>query len=251
MRTASRFVIVLLFLGVVLRNLWVFYQLGQMKEMMSQPQPPAIISVTTTTENWQPAIKAVGSITAINGIEVANEVPGVIESIGFESGDTVNKGDVLVRLDAAIDEAALRTRRAEAQLAEQEQAGFGSAAEGPCLSPSMMRPRPISMPPEPVNEADSAQQEGDSRALRWQAGYPHGGSGSVRCHRHTDRRDQHAEPYLCGLHPVREISPDVDQGYPVSVTLAVVPDQSFEGEVSAINTGKPGNPYRAYTRHPG
>ena len=30
--------------------------------------------------------------------------------------------------------------------------------------------------------------------------------------------------------------PDVDQGYPVSVTVAAVPDQSFEGEVSAINT---------------
>ena len=28
----------------------------------------------------------------------------------------------------------------------------------------------------------------------------------------------------------------MDQGYPVSVTVAAVPDQSFEGEVSAINT---------------
>src|SRR5690554_8205217 len=56
----------------------------------------------------------------INGIEVANELPGVIQSISFESGDTVKQGDVLVRLDAAIDEAALRSRRAEAQLAQQE-----------------------------------------------------------------------------------------------------------------------------------
>ena len=42
----------------------------------------------------------------------------MIEAINFESGDVVKQGDVLIRIDAAIDEAALRTRRAEAQLAE-------------------------------------------------------------------------------------------------------------------------------------
>src|SRR5690554_7925507 len=47
----------------------------------------------------------------INGIEVANEVPGVIQSISFESGDTVKQGDVLIRLDAAIEEARSEERR--------------------------------------------------------------------------------------------------------------------------------------------
>ena len=123
MRTASRFVIVILFLGIVLGGIfgYKFYQFGQMQEQFSQPQPPAIISVTEATiENWLPSIKAVGSIEAVNGISVANEVPGVVETIEFESGDTVKQGDVLIRLDTAIDAAALRTRRAEAQLAEQE-----------------------------------------------------------------------------------------------------------------------------------
>ena len=123
MRTASRFLIVLIFLGVVLGGIfgYKFYQFGQMQEQFSQPQPPAKISATmASTEMWTPEIKAVGSVEAINGIEVANEVPGVVENIAFESGDTVKKGDILIRLDAAIDEAALRTRRAEAQLAEQE-----------------------------------------------------------------------------------------------------------------------------------
>lgn len=123
MRTASRFLIVIIFLGVVLGGIfgYKFYQFGQMQEQMSQPQPPAQISaVEAQNEAWTPAIKAVGSVEAINGIRVANEVPGVIEAINFESGDVVKQGDVLIRIDAAIDEAALRTRRAEAQLAEQE-----------------------------------------------------------------------------------------------------------------------------------
>ena len=91
MRTASRFLIVLIFLGVVLGGIfgYKFYQFGQMQEQFSQPQPPAKISATmASTEMWTPEIKAVGSVEAINGIEVANEVPGVVENIAFESGDT-------------------------------------------------------------------------------------------------------------------------------------------------------------------
>lgn len=79
MRTASRFVIVIIFLGVVLGGIfgYKFYQFGQMQEKMSQPQPPTLISATEArTESWTPAIKAVGSIEAVNGIQVANEVPG-------------------------------------------------------------------------------------------------------------------------------------------------------------------------------
>ncbi len=123
MRTVFRFVIVIVFLGVVLGGIfgYKFWQTGQMQAQMSQPQPPAEISVVQSqTEKWTPAVKAVGSIVAVNGIDVANEVPGVIQQINFESGDLVSKGDVLIRLDAAIEEAALRTRGAEAQLARQE-----------------------------------------------------------------------------------------------------------------------------------
>src|SRR5690606_33174328 len=110
-------------LGAVLGGIFGYkiYQFGQMKERFAQPQPPLEIAATrAVTAQWTPAVKAVGSIEAVNGIEVANEVPGVVEEIRFESGDRVSKGDVLIRLNADIDEAALRTRRAEAQLARQE-----------------------------------------------------------------------------------------------------------------------------------
>ena len=242
MRTASRFVIVIIFLGVVLGGIfgYKFMQFGQMKEMMSQPQPPAIISVTkATTENWQPAIKAVGSIEAINGIEVANEVPGVIENIGFESGDTVNKGDVLVRLDAAIDEAALRTRRAEAQLAEQEFKRVSDLLPKRAVSQSQYDEAKANFDAARarVNEAEAQLNKKVIRA-------PFDGKLGIRM---VDQGQ-----YIATGTPIVEINmlnpiyvdytlsekflPDVDQGYPVSVTVAAVPDQTFEGEVSAINT---------------
>ncbi|PSF05255.1 efflux transporter periplasmic adaptor subunit [Marinobacter fuscus] len=242
MRTASRFVIVLIFLGLVLGGIfgYKFYQFGQLKQMLSQPQPPAMISVTTAEiENWQPSIKAVGSITAVNGIEVANELPGVITQINFESGKTVQKGDVLVRLDAAIDEAALRTRRAEAQLAEQEFKRVSDLLPKRAVSQSQYDEAKANFDAARarVNEAEAQLNKKVIRA-------PFDGKLGIRM---VDQGQ-----YIATGTPIVEINmlnpiyvdytlsekflPDVDQGYPVSVTVAAVPDQSFEGEVSAINT---------------
>ncbi|MGC8120627.1 efflux RND transporter periplasmic adaptor subunit [Marinobacter sp. VGCF2001] len=242
MRTASRFVIVLIFLGAVLGGIfgYKFYQFGQMKEQLSQPQPPAVVSVTrASTENWQPTIKAVGSITAINGIEVANEVPGVIESVGFESGDNVSKGDILVRLDAAIDEAALRTRRAESQLAEQEFKRVSDLLPKRAVSQSQYDEAKANFDAARarVNEAEAQLNKKVIRA-------PFDGKLGIRM---VDQGQ-----YVATGTPIVEINmldpiyvdytlsekflPDVDQGYPVSVTVAAVPEQTFAGEVSAINT---------------
>jgi len=242
MRTASRFVIVVIFLGIVLGGIfgYKFMQFGQMKEMLSQPQPPAIVSVTrATVENWQPSIKAVGSIEAINGVQVANEVPGVIESINFESGDSVSKGDILVRLDAAIDEAALRTRRAEAQLAGQEFKRVSDLLPRRAVSQSQYDEAKANYDAARarVNEAEAQLNKKIIRA-------PFSGKLGIRL---VDQGQ-----YLGTGTPIVEINmlnpiyvdytlsekamPDVDRGYPVAVTVAAVPDRLFEGEISAINT---------------
>ncbi|MBE0486690.1 efflux RND transporter periplasmic adaptor subunit [Marinobacter sp.] len=242
MRTASRFVIVIVFLGVVLGGIfgYKFYEFGQMQEMFSQPQPPAIISVTeATTENWQPSIKAVGSVTAINGIEVANEVPGVIESIDFESGDAVQKGDILIRLDAAIDQAALRTRRAEAQLAEQEFKRISDLLPKRAVSQSQYDESKANYDAARarVNEAEAQLSKKVIRA-------PFDGNLGIRM---VDQGEYIATGTpiveINMLHPIyvdytlsEKYLPNVDRGYPVTVTVAAAPDRQFKGEVSAINT---------------
>lgn len=242
MRTASRFVIVILFLGIVLGGIfgYKFYQFGQMKEQMSQPQPPAQISaVKAQTERWTPSIKAVGSIEAINGVQVANEVPGVIQSINFESGDTVSKGDVLVRLDAAIDEAALRTRRAEAQLAEQEFKRVSDLLPKRAVSQSQYDEAKANFDAARarVNEAEAQLSKKIIRA-------PFDGRLGIRM---VDQGE-----YLATGTPIVEVNmldpiyvdftlsetnlTDVATGYPVVANVAAFPDRPFEGRVSAINT---------------
>ncbi len=123
MGTRNRFFVVIAFLVLVLGGLfgWRIYQLTQLKAQFSQPQPPTPVAATEAVRvSWVPAVSSVGSLRAINGVEIANEVPGVVEKILFESGQWVEQGQALVELDAATDEAALTTLRADAQLANSE-----------------------------------------------------------------------------------------------------------------------------------
>ncbi|MGM0520935.1 MAG: efflux RND transporter periplasmic adaptor subunit [Pseudomonadota bacterium] len=242
MRIASRFLIVIIFLGVVLGGIfgYKFYQFGQMEEQMSQAQPPTQISATKArTESWTPAIKAVGGIEAVNGIEVANEVPGVIEEVNFESGDIVEQGHVLVRLDSEIDEAALRTRRAEAQLAEQDFQRIANLLEKRAVSQSQFDEAKANLDAARarVNEAEAQLNKKIIRA-------PFDGTLGIRM---VDQGE-----YVPTGTPIVEINmldpiyadytlseqdlPKVETGYPVVATVAAVPDETFEGKVSAINT---------------
>ncbi|RMJ04609.1 Multidrug resistance protein MdtA precursor [Marinobacter litoralis] len=242
MRTASRFVIAIVFLGLVLGGIfgYKFMQFGQLKEMLSQPQPPAIISVTqSTTENWQPSIKAVGSIEAVNGIAVSNEVPGVIKTINFESGDNVKKGDILIELDAAIDEAALRTRRAEAQLADQDFKRISDLLPKRAVSQSQYDTAKANYDAARAR-VNEAQAQRDKKIIR----APFDGRLGIRMVNQGE--------YLPTGSPIVEVNmldpiyvdytlsekhlANVESGFPVSVTVAAVPEHKFEGKVSAINT---------------
>lgn len=242
MRTAFRFVIAIVFLGVVLGGIfgYTFWQFGQMQEQMSQPQPPAEISVVQSqTEQWTPTVKAVGSIVAVNGIDVANEVPGVIQQINFESGDLVSKGDVLIRLDAAIEEAALRTRGAEAQLARQEFQRIADLLPKRAVSQSQYDQAKAN-----YDAANARVNEAEAQLSKKVIRAPFDGTLGIRL---VDQGQ-----YIGTGTPIVEINmldpiyadytlseknlPDVAVGYSVAATVAAAPNTEFKGTVSAINT---------------
>lgn len=116
----KRLVVVLLLLVLLFGGVLWFKQrqAAQMAAMMGPP-PPAVITTTTVTEqSWRPRLQAVGSVVAVQGISVANEVPGLVREILFESGQRVAAGDVLLRLDDDVDQATLRGLEAALELAK-------------------------------------------------------------------------------------------------------------------------------------
>lgn len=242
MRTASRFAIVIVVLVVVLGGIfgYTFYRFGKMQEQMSQPQPPAVIEATTAQRtSWTQAIKAVGSVTAVNGVEVANEVAGVVESIGFESGDRVKKGDVLLRMDTSTDEAALRTQRADAQLAQQQFDRNANLLPKRAVSQAQYDEAKANMEAARarVNEAEAQLQKKIIKApfdgalglrLVDQGQYLGVGTSIVEINM--------LDPIYVDYTISEKELTNVDVGNDVAATVAAVPNKEFRGEVSAINS---------------
>ena len=120
----KRMIIVLALLGLVFGGIFGFKQFivkPQIDAFLSAKPPPATVSTASAEPaQWQPTIAAVGTLFAANGIDVAPEVAGKIEQIPFTSGQRVEAGAVLVQLDTATDRAQLDVLRAQRDLAKSE-----------------------------------------------------------------------------------------------------------------------------------
>jgi membrane fusion protein (multidrug efflux system) len=93
----------------------------QIRKMMTTPfmMPPDTVTTAQAHEDvWAPALKAVGSLAAVQGTTLSNELAGTVTKIAFESGAQVKKGDLLVQLDASAEEAQLASAKAAAVLAD-------------------------------------------------------------------------------------------------------------------------------------
>jgi membrane fusion protein, multidrug efflux system len=82
-----------------------------------QPPPEAVTTTFARAEQWQTSLGAIGTVEAVHGVTVSADLPGIVESIAFDSGDRVNSGDVLVRLDTRQEQAQLAAAQAKRELA--------------------------------------------------------------------------------------------------------------------------------------
>ena len=83
-----------------------------------QMPPEAVTTVKAKLEPWPSTLEAIGTVEAVRGVTVSADLPGVVESIAFESGQPVRAGEVLVRLDARQEQAQLAAAEAQRDLAK-------------------------------------------------------------------------------------------------------------------------------------
>lgn len=82
------------------------------------PPPESVAAAEVVQKDWQPVLRSVGSISPVQGAMLSAELPGIVAEIAFKNGADVKKGDVMVRLASAQEEAQLRAAEAEAELAK-------------------------------------------------------------------------------------------------------------------------------------
>ena len=82
-----------------------------------QPPPEAVTSIVAQREQWPATMSVIGTMEAVHGVTVSADLPGTVARINFESGKSVQKGDVLVELDTRQERAQLAALEAQRDLA--------------------------------------------------------------------------------------------------------------------------------------
>jgi membrane fusion protein (multidrug efflux system) len=94
----------------------------QIQEAMAQaaaftPPPEAVTTIVAKNESWPTTLNLIGTVAAVQGVTVSPDLPGIVGRIAFESGASVQEGDVLVQLDTKQEQAQLTAVEATRDLA--------------------------------------------------------------------------------------------------------------------------------------
>jgi membrane fusion protein, multidrug efflux system len=109
-------VAVLVLIGIIagIKVLMIMRLLASMK-----PPPPAAVSTAKATfQQWQPQLRAVGTLRAARGADLALDVAGLVARVNVRSGDDVKAGQLLLELVDTDEIANLHQLEAQAALSQ-------------------------------------------------------------------------------------------------------------------------------------
>lgn len=117
---AKRFAVVTIILAIIFGGTfaWYVFKLIMTKRFFAtHSEPPITVStIIATKKSWHPILKSVGTLEAINGVEINSEVTGQVTKIFFKSGQFVKTGEQLVQLDDSVDQQTLNNNLAALRL---------------------------------------------------------------------------------------------------------------------------------------
>ncbi|MHC8375809.1 efflux RND transporter periplasmic adaptor subunit [Pseudomonas sp. MDT1-16] len=114
----------LIMLGAVLLIVLVLagykaFSIYTMIQGFAAPKPPISVAVATATERpWQARLPTVGTLKALQGVDLSLEIAGTVTDVQFQSGQKVKAGQPIVQLDSAVETALLETALADLGLAQ-------------------------------------------------------------------------------------------------------------------------------------
>ncbi|EDY82703.1 auxiliary transport protein, MFP family, putative [Verrucomicrobiia bacterium DG1235] len=232
------FLTVLSILGVV------FFAIFMVKAKQFEPAPPmafppaVITSAVAGEQTWEQTVNATGSLQASKGVMVSSEVPGTVAEIYFESGQEVQQGDLLIKLDDSTEQAQLRAAEATAQLAEVNLK----------RSRDLLQSRTISQSEFDRAEATAAQSTAQLEQIKAvldkkQIHAPFSGTLGIRL---VDIGEylspgvaiaslQQLSPIYVDFNLPQKQLAAAAKGYPIEVAIDSYPDTIFRGAVEATN----------------
>lgn len=82
-----------------------------------QAPPDAVTTIVVKREEWPATLNAIGTVAPVQGVTVSADLPGMVDRIAFDSGKSVQQGDILVQLDTRQEQAQLAAAQAQFEVA--------------------------------------------------------------------------------------------------------------------------------------
>ena len=79
-------------------------------------QPLPVETVQAEPITWQPALNAIGTVNANQGVDLTVEAPGIVREVLFAPNTQVAAGDLLIRLDDVVQRADLEAAQTQLEL---------------------------------------------------------------------------------------------------------------------------------------
>ncbi len=184
------------------------------------------------------AITTVGSLRSDESVTIRPEVAGRIAAIAFTEGQRVTRGEVLVRLDATINEAEVQQARANLKLARSKYERAVDLAKSNFISGQARDEAENNL-----RVAEAALAVVEARLAKTTIRAPFSGIIGLRGVSVGDYVKEGAD--LVNLEAIDPLKVDfrlpevhmreVKSGLPLVVTLDALPGKTFEGRVLAVN----------------
>jgi membrane fusion protein (multidrug efflux system) len=202
------------------------------------PPPETVTSAIVTSETWDSALTSVGSLTAVQGVSVAAELPGKIVAINFIAGTAVKKGDLLLQQDISSEQAQLPGLLSLVTLARANQKRADQMFSEGIISQAD-HDSTISNSAQAQAQVDNIKATIAKKSIR----APFSGRLGIRLvnlGQHLREGDQIVslqalDPiYVDFSLPQQQIS-QLQSGLPVRISSDSLPGSTIEGRITAIN----------------
>ncbi|VVO16162.1 efflux RND transporter periplasmic adaptor subunit [Pseudomonas fluorescens] len=234
----------LIMLGVVLLIVLMLagykaFSIYQQVQVFSAPQPPVSVAVATATERpWQGRLPTVGTLKALQGVDLSLETAGTVKEVQFQSGQKVKTGQPLLQLDSAVESALLETAQADLGLSQLDY-GRGSQLVGSQAISKGEFDRLTAL----LHKNKATVNQLKAILAKKHIVAPFSGTIGIR---QVDVGDYLASGtviatlqdlsslYVDFFVPEQAV-PKITLGQPVQVAVSAYPTQNFPGTISAIN----------------
>lgn len=237
----TRLFVMTLLLALVFGGLfgWKWFVGGKIREAIAARGAPVVTVSTAVAQavDWPAELVSVATLKASQAVDVTAQVDGQITALFFESGDSVQQGDLLARQYADDDRARLKALQADLRLAEI-QLGRVRQLVAEKLVPQSELDSAESTLDRVAAEVESLQIEIEKKSIR----APFAGKLGIR----QVNLGEHIEPGdpLVRLESVNRLYadfrlpqqtlPQVATGQPVQIRVDALPGEHFAGVISAI-----------------